>query len=111
MFHCDLLSKAYKSTPLRHRPPKIESAHNEYALDFISDAKIDNWPYRRGLYLQFLTHFVGCDILEVMLIELVDDCVHLSLFLSSNVWARFSQTQAYMKFKTRHLARDVDLHK
>jgi len=46
-----------------------------------------------------------------MLLEQVDDCEHLSVFLSSHVWAHFSQTQAYAQFKTRHHARDVDLHK
>ena len=64
MFHCGFLSKASNSTPLRHRPIEIESEHNEYAIDFISDAKVVNWPNRRGLYLQFLTHFVGYDVLS-----------------------------------------------
>ena len=111
VFHCYLLSKASNSTPLRHRPANIESGHNEYAIDFISDAKVDNWPNRRGLYLQFLTYFVGYDVPEWMLLEQMYDCEQLSVFLSSYVWAQFSQTQAYVQFKTRHLARDVDLHK
>jgi hypothetical protein len=51
VFHCDLLSKASASTLLRHRPAEIKSDHNEYAIDFISNAKVDNWPSRRGLYL------------------------------------------------------------
>jgi hypothetical protein len=42
VFHCDLLSKASNSTHIRHKPAKIESDHNEYAIDFISDAKVDN---------------------------------------------------------------------
>ena len=42
VFHCDLLSKASNSTPLRHRPAKTESDHNEYAINFISDAKVDS---------------------------------------------------------------------
>ena len=46
-----------------------------------------------------------------MLLEQVDDCEQLSVFLSSNVWAQFSQTQAHAQFKTRHPARYVDLHK
>jgi hypothetical protein len=111
VFHCDLLSKASTSTPLRHRPAEIESDHNEYAIDFISDVKIDNWPSRRGLYLQFLTHFVGYDVPEWMLLEQVDDCEQLSVFLSSDVWAQFAQTQSYIQFKARHPARDVDLQK
>ena len=46
-----------------------------------------------------------------MLLEQADDCEHLSLFLSSDVWAQLSQTQSIMQFKTRHTARDVDLQK
>ena len=44
-----------------------------------------------------------------MLLEQVDDCEHLSIFLSSDVWAQFSQTQSYTQFKARHPTRDVDL--
>jgi hypothetical protein len=96
---------------LSQQPVEIESDHNEYAIDFISDAKVDNWPHRRGSYLQFLTHFVGYDVPECMLLEQVEDCKQLSAFLSSDVWAQFSQTQSYMLFKTRHPARDVDINK
>jgi hypothetical protein len=46
-----------------------------------------------------------------MLLGQVDDCEHVSVFFSSDVWAQFFQTQAYVQFKTRHLARDVELHK
>ena len=42
VFHCDFLSKASNSKPLRHQPVEIESDHNEYAINFISDAKVDN---------------------------------------------------------------------
>ena len=107
-----MLSKASNSTPLRHRHVEIESDHNnEYAIDFISDAKVDNWPNRRGLHLQFLSHFVGYDVPEWMLLEQVDDCEQLFVFLSSNIWAQFPQTHAYVQFKTRHPDRDFDLHK
>ena len=82
MFHCDLLSKASNSTPLRHALAKIISDHNENAIDFISDVKIDSWTTRRGLYLQFLSHFVGYDVLEWMLLEQAEDCEQLSMFLS-----------------------------
>jgi hypothetical protein len=65
VFHCDLLSKAFNSTsPLRYQLVEIESDHNEYAIYFISDAKVDYWPNRRGLNLQFLTNFVGYDVPE-----------------------------------------------
>ncbi len=106
-----MISKASNSTPLRHRQAEIESDHNEYAIVFISDAKVDNWPNRRGLNLQLLTHFVGYDVLEWMLLDQADDCEKLFVFLSSNVWAHFSQTQSYIQFETRHPARDVDLQK
>jgi len=46
-----------------------------------------------------------------MLLEQVDECEQLSVFLSSNVWAQMSQTQARVRFKTRQHARDVDINK
>ena len=46
-----------------------------------------------------------------MLLEQVDNFEQLIEFLSSDVWAQFSQTQAYVQFKTRHPDRDVDLLK
>ncbi len=110
VFHCDVLSKASTSTPLRHQPAEIESDHNEYAIDYISDAKVDKWPSRRGPYLQFLRFFVGYDVREWMLLEQLDDCEQISVFLLSDVWKQFSQTHAYIQFKTRCSARDVDLH-
>ena len=111
MFHSDLLSKASNCPPLRHQPAENESDHSAYAIDYISDVKIGKWPNRRGPYLQFLTHFVGYNVPEYMLLEQVDDFEHLSVFLSSDVCARFSQIQPYVQFKIRHPARDVDLHK
>ena len=77
---------------MRHQPVEIESDHNEYAIDYISDIQIGNWPNRRGPYLQFITHFVGYNVPKWMLLEQVDDCEQLSVFLSSDVWAEFSQT-------------------
>ena len=64
MFHCDLLSHATSSTSLRPHQAEIEGDPEEYAFDFISDVKINNWLRRRGPYLHFLTHFVSFDILE-----------------------------------------------
>ena len=109
MIHCDLLSKASNSTSLRHHPADIESGHHEYAIDYI--AKVYNWPNRRGLYLQYLTYVVGYDVPKWMLLEQVDDYEQLYVFRSSDVWAKFSQTRAYVLFKTRHLARDVNFNK
>ena len=74
MFHCDLLSHASSSTSLKPHQAKNEGDHEEYAVDHISNVKIDNWPRRRGPYVQFLTHFVSFDIPEWLLLEQVDDC-------------------------------------
>ena len=85
VLHFDLLSKASNLTTLRHQPVQIEIDHNENAIDYISDAKVDHWPNSRGLYLQFLTHFVGYGVPEWMLLEQVDDCEQPSVFLTSDV--------------------------
>jgi hypothetical protein len=58
---------------LRPHQSKNEGDHEEYAVDYISDVKIDNWSIRRGLYLQFLTHFASFDMPEWLLLEQVDD--------------------------------------
>ena len=58
----------------------------KYAVDFISDVKIDNWPRRRGPYLQFLTHFVSFEIPEWMLLEQVHELEWLSIFLNNGNW-------------------------
>jgi len=81
MFHCDLLSLATSSTSLRPHQAEMEGDHEEYAVDFSSDDKIDNWSRRRGPYLQLLTHFVSFDIPEWVLLEQVNDCDEFSIFL------------------------------
>jgi hypothetical protein len=91
VFHCDLLSHASSSTSLRPHQAEIEGDHEEYAVDFISDVKIDNWPRMRGPYLQFLTHFVSFDIPEWLLLEQVDDCKQLPIFIASEKWNIFSK--------------------
>ena len=68
VFHCDLLSHATSTTSLRPHPSEIEGDHDEYAIDYIFDVKFDIWPRRKGLYLQYLTHFVGYEIPEWMLL-------------------------------------------
>ena len=62
-------------------------------------------------YLQLYNPFVSLGIPEWKLLEQVDDCEQLSVFLSSDVWAQFAQTQSYIQFKAQHPARDVDLQK
>ena len=75
VFHCDLLSRATSSTSLRPHQAEIEVDHEEYAVDFISDVKIDDWPRRRGPYLQLFTHFVsliflcGCYLSKLMIVN------------------------------------------
>ena len=69
VFHCDLLSHASSSTSLiRPHRAEIEGDHEEYAVDYILDVKIDNCWRRRGSYLQFLTHFVSFDIPKWLLL-------------------------------------------
>jgi hypothetical protein len=82
---------------LRPHQAEIEGDHEEYAVDYISDVKIDNWPRRRGPYLQFLTHFVSFDIPEWLLLEHVDDCDQLSIFLDSKKWEVFSMGGDYLE--------------
>ncbi len=82
MFHCDLLSHASSSTSLRPHQTEIEGDREEYAVDYISNVKINNLPRRRGPYLQFLTHFVSFDIPEWLLLEQLDDCEQLSIFIA-----------------------------
>jgi len=90
VFHCDLLSHATSSTFVRPRQAEIEGDHEEYAVDFISDVKIDNWPRRRGPCLQFLTQFASFDISEWILLEQVNDCHQLSILQSGEKWNVFS---------------------
>ena len=96
LFHCDFLTHATSSTSLRLHQAEIEGDHEEYAVDLISDAKFDNWPRRRGPNLQFLTHFVSFNIPEWMLLEQVDDCEQLSIFLNNEKWNVFSLGKDYL---------------
>ncbi len=98
VFHCDLLSHATTSTSLRPHQAGIEGDHEEYAFDFISDVKIDNLTRRRDPYLQFLTDFASFDILEWLLLEHVDDCEQLSIFLDKEKWNNFSKGENYLDF-------------
>jgi hypothetical protein len=89
VFHCDLLSHTTITTSLRPHQAEIEGDMEEYAINYIDDVKLDNWPRRRGPYLQFLTYFVNFDTPEWMLLEQVDDCEELSKFLTSQKWTTF----------------------
>ena len=108
VFHCDLLSHATSSIlSLRPHQAEIEDDHKEYAVDFFSDVKIDNWARRRGPYLQFLTHFVPFDILEWMLLGQVDDCEQLSIFLNNEKWNVFSLGKDYLELVAKHPMRNI----
>jgi hypothetical protein len=111
VFHCDLLSHAASSTSIRNHQAEIEDDHEEYAIDLISDVKIDNWPRRRGPYLQFLTHFVSFDIPEWLLLEQVDDCEQLSIFLNTEKWNVFSLGKDYLDFVAKYPMRNIVVHK
>jgi len=83
VFRCNLLPRDTSSTSLRHHRAEIEGDHEEYSVDYISGVKIDNWPRGKSPYLQFLTQLVSFDIPEWMILEQVDDCEQLSIFLGS----------------------------
>ena len=50
VFYCDMLSHVSSSTSLRPHRVEIEGDHEEYATDYISDVKIENWQSRREPY-------------------------------------------------------------
>jgi hypothetical protein len=110
IFYCDLFSHATSSTSLRPQA-EVKSDHEEYVVDFISDVKIDNWPRRRGPYLQFLTPSCSFDIPEWMLLEQVDDCERLSIFLNTEKWNVFSLGKDYLKFVAKYPMRNIVVHK
>jgi hypothetical protein len=111
VFHCDLVSHASSSTSLRHPQAEIEGDNEEYAVDFIADVKIDNWPRRRGLLLQFITHIVSFDIPKWLLLEQVDDCEHLSIILDNEKWNSFSEGKAFFDFADKFSTRKVIANK
>ena len=93
-----------------HNSHGIWITHLE-ALDLISYVKINNWPRRRGPYLQFLTHFVSFDIPEWLLLEHVDDCEQLSIFMASEKWNIFSKGKEYLDFANKFPMRSVIVDK
>ena len=111
VFHCDLLSQSTTATSLRPHQAEIEGDMEEYAINYIDDVKLDTWPRRRGLYLQFLTYFFNFDTLEWMLLEQVDDCEELSKFLSSEKLTNFSLGEVYLDFVSKYPKRIVILDK
>ena len=53
VFHCDLLSHTTRTVSLRPHKAEIEGYMEECAINFSDDVKLDDWPRRRGSYLQF----------------------------------------------------------
>ena len=111
VFHCDLLSHATSTTSLRPLQAKIEGDHEEYDVDFFSDVKNINLPRMSGPYLQSLTHFVSFNILEWMLLEQVDDCEQLSIFLNTEKYNVFSLDKDYLEFVAKFPMRNIVVHK
>jgi hypothetical protein len=108
VFHCDLLSRETSSTSLRPHQAEIGGDNEEYVVDSISDIKIDYWPRRRGPYLQFLIHFVSFDILEWMLLEHVNDCEPLYIFLqNAERWNVFSLGKVCLEIVANYPMRNM----
>ena len=105
------MSRATSSTSLRPHQAGIEGDREEYAVDLISDVKIDIWPRRKGPYLQISTHFVSFDIPEWMLLDQVDDCEQLFIFLSTEKWNIFSLGKDYLEFVAKYPMRNIVVHK
>jgi len=51
------------------------------------------------------------DIPEWMLVEQVDDCEQLSIFLSSEKWNIFSLDKDYLELVTKYPRRNIVVHK
>ena len=100
------MSHATSFTFLRPHQAKIKGDYEEYAVDLISDVKIDDWP-RRGPYLQLFTHFVSFDIPEWIMLEQVDDCEQLSIFLSSEKVNVLSLGRDYLELFAKYPMRNI----
>ena len=109
VFHVDVLSKAATSTPLRSKAVDAVDDGLEYGVEKITDVKLDKWPRRRGLQVQFLTHYVGYDVPEWSLLELLDDTVALDNFLTTDRWVSFAQTDQYRAFCEQYPRRTVQV--
>jgi hypothetical protein len=68
-------------------------------------------PRKRGPYLQLLTSFVSFDIPEWLLLEQVDECEQLSIFLDSEKWNNFSKGDNYLDFANKFPTRKVIIDK
>jgi hypothetical protein len=60
---------------------------------------MDNLPNRLVSYLECLTHFVGYDVLELMLLDQTYVYEHIILFLSSDIFVTiFFKTKSMLTF-------------
>jgi hypothetical protein len=57
--------------------------------------------------LQFLSHFAFFYIPEWLLLEQVDDCEQLSIFIASEKWNIFSKGKEYFDFANKFPMRTV----
>ena len=110
MLHCNLLSKGSNPTSLRQQPVEIERDQNDFAIDYISDVKVNKWPSRRGLYLQLLICRVVIMLLNGCYWNTWMSVINFPCLSHQMFGHTFPQTRAYVQFKTRHPTRDVDLN-
>ncbi len=61
--------------------------------------------------MQFSTHFVSFDIPEWLLLEQVDDCEQLSIFLNTEKWIVFSLGKDYLEFVAKYSMMNIVVHK
>jgi hypothetical protein len=54
---------------------------------------------------------VSFDIHEWMLLEQVDDCEQLSIFLNTEKWTVFSLGKDYLEFVAKYLMRNIVVQK
>jgi hypothetical protein len=63
------------------------------------------------LTCHFFSRFVSFDILEWMLLEQVDDCEQLPIFLTNEKWNVFSLDKDYLEFVAKYPMRNIVVHK
>ena len=56
----------------------------------------------KGPYLRILTHFMPFDIPEWMLLEQVDECEQLSIFLKNEKWKILSTGTEFLEFIVKY---------
>ncbi len=61
--------------------------------------------------MQFLTRFVSFDIPECVLLEQVDECEQLYIFLNSEKWTNFSEGEDFLDFADKFPMRKVTIDK